>query len=311
MYNPNIIYSVTGRYMDGQKIVAYHLVGSDGSQEAATKDRVSWLIGRNMIDNMKIQAGSNGNIILRGKGINLSKLPVFDMNKQEFRSNQASVEVANSNVSTKKSNVPYANAMGQFEIVKRIMFKNKCIGYELHDRNGKHYRKRRQEVLKLAVGKLICNAGVQKYTDKNSGETVLILRGAGTDLSKLPILIVNDNGMIYDPSKASNDLTVRGAYMKSNGIVRDGEGHSLKFRAGEFIICNADGKVSIVGNEEAKRKYTTKTDCASAVCDDYLSNISKYSIEIFGNSPISLSAGMVKRWTILKPVGHGDKNIAM
>ena len=95
MVNPNVLYSVTGRYMDGQKLVAYHLVGEDGSQAQEGKERVIWLIGKGVITNMRLQSGTNGEVIIRGKGVNLNNLPVFDIAKQQFREDETSQAAAN------------------------------------------------------------------------------------------------------------------------------------------------------------------------------------------------------------------------
>ena len=137
MVNPNTIYSVTGRYMDGQKLIGYHLVGEDGSQAQVSKEQVIWLIGKGAISNMRLQIGTNKEIIIRGKGVNLNNLPVFDQGKQQFRNTDASQAAANSKVSVARSNVSDANPMGQYKILKRIMYKNNCLGYEVVDHSGK------------------------------------------------------------------------------------------------------------------------------------------------------------------------------
>ena len=118
MVNPNVIYNVTGRYMDGQRLVAYHLVGEDGSQAKEPKERVIILIQQGLISNMRLQVGANGEAIIRGKKINLNNLPVYDEGKQQFRHDDISQSAANSSVSVKKSTVDNANPMGQYRILK-------------------------------------------------------------------------------------------------------------------------------------------------------------------------------------------------
>ena len=302
MTNPNIIYNVTGRYMDGQKVIGYHLVGEDGSQAQESKERVIFLIGRGSISNMRVQTGPNDEIIIRGKGINLNTLPVFDQGKQQFRNNDISQAAANTKVPVKNS---VANAMGQYRILRRIMFKSTCLGYEVQDYSGKITRKKREAVINLAVQKLISNAVAQKYT--KPGETVptVILRGVDCDLSKLPILIVDDNGKIVDPTKDLNKLTVRSAYMKRSGIVYDtNKGTKIPFKAGDFILCGANGEIKIKDRLVVEKEYQKVTDSNKAICDDCLSTLSCYNIEIFGNQPIKLTPDMIKSWAILKPVSN-------
>ena len=45
------------------------------------------MIGRGEVANMRLQS-NNGAKVPRGKGINLQKLPVFDINKQAVRRNE-------------------------------------------------------------------------------------------------------------------------------------------------------------------------------------------------------------------------------
>ncbi|MBO5388008.1 MAG: hypothetical protein J6A59_07710 [Lachnospiraceae bacterium] len=302
MINPNTIYNVTGRYMSGQKVIAYHLVGEDGSQAQESKERVIYLIGKGVIANMRTQTAADNEIILRGKGINLNKLPVFDQNKQQFRNNDISQAAANTKVPVKNS-VEHANAMGQYRILRRIMYKSKCLGYEVQDYSGAITRKKREDVIKLAIQKLISNAVAQKYKAEEDKEPRIILRGVDCDLGKLPILIVNEQGKIVDPTKDASKLTVRSAYMKRSGIIHDKLNNTdIKFKAGDFILCGANGQITIKDRLVVEKEYTKDTESNKALCDDYLDVSSNYMIEIFGAKPVQLTSNMIKSWVILKPV---------
>lgn len=302
MVNPNVIYRVTGRYMDGQKIIGYHLVGEDGSQAQETRDRVIWLIGKGIISNMRVQIGAEGEAILRGKGINLNNLPVYDPGKDKYRNTESSQQVANSSVSVKKSSVADASPMGQYTITHRIMLKNKCLGYQLIDYSGAVTRKKREDVIKLAIQKLISNAVVQRYTRQETNTPELILRGVNCELSKLPILVVGDNGKIVDPTKNKESFTVRSAYMKHSGVVHDTINNTkIPFKAGDFIICEANGAIIIKDRLSVEQYYKKDTESAQAFCDDYLDVASNCYIELFGSKPIKLTQAMIKSWIILKP----------
>lgn len=302
MVNPNVIYRVTGRYMDGQKIIGYHLVGEDGSQAQESRDRVIWLIGKGVIANMRVQIGAEGEAILRGKGINLNNLPVYDPNKDKYRNTESSQQVANSSVSVRKSNVADVSPMGQYTITHRIMLKNKCLGYQLVDYSGTATRKKREDVIKLAIQKLVSNAVVQRYTKPETNKPELILRGVNCELSKLPILVVGENGKIIDPTKNKDSFTVRSAYMKHSGIIHDTINNTrIPFKAGDFIICEASGDIIIKDRLSVEKLYKKDTESAQAFCDDYLDVASNCYIELFGSKPIQLTQAMIKSWIILKP----------
>lgn len=301
MINPNTIYNVTGRYMDGQKIVGYHLVGEDGSQAQESKERVIWLIGKGLIANMRIQV-ANKEVIIRGKGINLNNLPVFDQGKQQFRNNNISQSAANTKVPVKTNIVAEANPMGQYRILRRIMYGNSCLGYEVQDYSGAITRKKREDVINLAIQKLVSNAVAQKYNKPGDTKTTVILRGVDCDLAKLPILIVNKQGKIVDPTTDNSEVTVRSAYMKHNGVIYDSLNNTkITFKAGDFILCGANGEIKIKDRLTVEKEYTKDTESQKAICDDYLANSEYYTIEMFGNKPVKLSANMIKSWAILKP----------
>lgn len=302
MINPGILYRVTGRYMDGQKIVGYHLVGEDESQSQESKDRVIWLIGRGIITNMRVQVGTDGEVIIRGKGVNLNNLPVYDLGKEKFRNDEKSQEAANSSVGAVKHSANAAAQMGQYKIIKRIMSKNKCLGYEVQDYTGTITRKKRSQVLNLATQRLISNAIVQKYQKDASATPELVLRGIGCDLAKLPVLIVDNNGKIIDPM-ANNKLSVRAIYMKHGGILHDTiNNKKIAFKAGDFVIYNAGGHIDILDAQKVKELYTKSTEQGNNICDEYLALSSKYYIEVFGSKPVQLNENIVKKWVVLKRI---------
>lgn len=267
------LYKATGRYMDGQKLVGYHLVGEDGTQLKEGKERIIYLIGKGLIENMRIQNGTDG-LIIRGKGVNLNELPVFDINKGERKRDK----------DTK---------FGQYKITKRIMSKNECLGYEVVDYNGKIYKKRRTQILELAEQKLISNA-----TCSRNGDKQYILRGVGCDLSKLPVLIVDNTGNIVDPLEFKA-ISVRATFMRGSGVVHDfTNNRKINFKSGDFIVYSAGGILSVISSEELTSRYN-KSNTDKAVCDDYLNLASRYGIEIFGKSKIELNADIVRKWPVL------------
>lgn len=300
MANMNLTYRVTGRYMTGSTVTAYHLVGEDGSQIVATKERLIYMIGKGQIENMRLQV-NGGEMILRGKGINLNNLPIFDMNKGNFRNNQASKVAAATNVNPKKNSG--INPMGQLKITKRIMYKTNCLGYMVVDLSGQEKKFSRKRVVELATQRLISNAVVQKYTPKGSTECQIILRGVGCDISSLPIVTVDQNGNLIDPAQIAKEKSVymRAVRMKRGGIIYDKkENIKITFEPGDYILCGINGVLRPIKSEAAKNTFSITGDSTSAVCDEYLSNLAQYPVELFGGPTQSLNAEQVKRWPIVK-----------
>lgn len=293
MTGNNLTYRVTGRYMNGSNIVAYHLVGEDGSQIVATKERAIYMIGRGKIENMRIQA-SGDNIILRGKGINLNTLPIFDVNKSNFRGNQASQAVASNNVAPKKESA--VNKMGQLEIKKRIMYKTNCLGYVVSDMSGKELKLSRKRVVELASQRLISNAIAQKYCPAGTNNVTVIIRGVGCDISKLPIVQVDEKGNVVEQVDY-----MRAVRMKRGGIIYDTTSNTkIVFRPGDYIICGNNAVLRALNFEEATKIIKVVHDRDTAICDKHLDNLKNYPIEMFGSSAQCVNPEQVKRWPIIK-----------
>lgn len=305
MINMNIMYNVTGRYMDGQKILAYHLVGEDGSQACESKERVIYLIGKGIIANMRTQSSPDGKMIIRGKGINLNTLPVYDSNKNKFRDNSMSQAAQNSGVSVAKSNTPNINQMGQYRIVRRIMFKKKCLGYEVQDYSNSIKRFSREKVIDLAIQKLISNAVANKVTvrDANGQPKIqIVLRGVGCNLNDIPMLLCDSKGNIIDPNKNMDLLTVRGSRIKRSGIIKDNQSNkTIQFRAGDYIICDPSGSICVKPEVDIIQRYELDNEAEHAVCDDYLDNTVRYNLEVFGGKPIQMNPNIVRSWTVMIP----------
>lgn len=300
MASMNLTYRVTGRYMTGSTVTGYHLVGADGSQVVANKERLIYMIGKGQVENMRLQ--TNGDeVILRGKGVNLNNLPIFDMNKGQFRGNQASKTAASTNVTPKKNSG--INPMGQLTLTKRIMYKTNCLGYIVVDMSGNEKKLSRNKVVELAKQRLISNAIVQRYTPKGSNETQLILRGVGCDIGNLPIVTVDQNGNIIEAEGAKKPqcILMRAVKMKRAGILYDNvKNKRVTFGPGDYIVCGVNGVLLPLKADEANKRLTVTNEAAVAVCDEYLDNLSKYPVEIFGTEAKQLRADQVKRWPIVK-----------
>lgn len=304
MANMNLTYRVTGRYMTGSAVTGYHLVGADGSQVIANKERLIYMIGRGQVENMRLQTNGD-DVILRGKGVNLNKLPVFDVSKGEFRGNSASQNAASTHVAPKKNSG--INPMGQLTLIKRIMYKTNCSGYVVTDMSGVEKKLSRAKVVELAKQRLISNAIVQRYTPKGSNETQLILRGVGCDISNLPVVTIDQNGNIIDNednSKRSQSVYMRAVKMKRAGILYDNKkNRKATFSSGDYIVCGPNGNLIYMKEIDAQKVMTVVNDNVTAVCDGYLDNLDKYPVELFGCEAKQLTPDQVKRWPIVRVSG--------
>lgn len=292
-----VAFRVVGRYMTGSTVTMYHLVGSDGRQEQVLKDRLIYMIGKGLIENMRVQANGS-ELILRGKGINLNTLPIYDEKHKEFRGNAASQDVASAAVVPKKDSG--INPMGQLRINKRIMYKTNCLGYMVVDHSGKETKLPREKVIELAIQKLISNATVQRYTEPGELAPKFILRGAGCDLSELPALIVDGNGKILDPTLNKGDIKMRATRMRRGGIIHDKvKKANITFQPGDYLLCDVKGGLRVVKDADMRSKFKADNSSNMAICDDYLENLKNYPVEIFGTQAQELKPEQIKSWTIV------------
>lgn len=116
------------------------------------------MIGRGEVANMRLQS-NNGTKVPRGKGINLQKLPVFDINRQAVRRNEQSQprQASQHNKQSKSS------LLGQQEITAKIIRWGRVEGYVLRDFNGTERKIPKDKVLELASNGIISNAKSVKH----------------------------------------------------------------------------------------------------------------------------------------------------
>ena len=296
-----ITYRVVGRYMVGKEVTAYHFIGSDGSEISMSRDDTIMMINRNLVDNMRIQPDyNNDDIIIRGKGVNLNTLPVYDLSKQRFRGNQASNQAANSNVNVARGTNDGRN-MAQFTIIKRIMDGNNCIGYVVKDFSGSEKKLSKKQIFELAKNKRISNAVVQRSTTMTDGIPDLILRGVGCKLRQLPSVALTADGKIIDPTADKSKLVVRYAKMKRSGkITNTVLNQETMFRAGDAIVVKGDGNIIVIPGPEFLAKYTGATGQDNATCDYFLDKVSQYTYQVYGGGINAFTPDGIKTWPMAK-----------
>lgn len=173
-------YSVVGRYMTGSTVSGYHLLGDDDSQVSVPKSRLIYLVGQGVVSNCRVQMFNNSPL-LRGKGINLQYLPIYDETRKQMKNTQDTNGV-------KPKNSDPNSVFGQLTVLKRIMCGNACVGYLVQNAAGVQKRLSRGKVIEMATERQIGNARAQKCNDG------IILRGVGIELDKLPTIYVDRSG---------------------------------------------------------------------------------------------------------------------
>lgn len=298
MANMHITYKVVGRYMNGKEVDGYHFIGSDNSSLALNKERTIYFIGKGLIENMRISA-NNGEVLIRGKGVNLNNLPVYDESKQKYRPGAISQNAANS--SARAREIDSRNNMSKFKIVKRIMQGTSCVGYVLEDVSGNIRNVSRDTVLECARTNRLSNAVVNKVTDPKTGALTYALRGVnGCQIKRLPILIIDQSGRIVDPTKSVSGVVIRATRMKHGGIVTHVNGSSQTFGVGDFLMVNPSGQIRIVPGTEFIQNYTPESSLTTATCDHCLECVSDYTVEIYGSNAIVLNPSFVLTWNVAK-----------
>lgn len=174
MINTNITYSVVGRYMIGSKVSGYHIVGSDGSNKQITKNQLIRLVYKGCISNCRVQM-CNDYPILRGKGIDLGKLPTYNEANQQVKVGDSLINVGDPN-----------KVFGQLIIKAKLIENGNIVGYMVEDISGTKKKLSTSRVLELALENQIGNAKISNR-DKPT------LEGVGIDLSDLPEIHVKLN----------------------------------------------------------------------------------------------------------------------
>lgn len=287
----NTVYKVVGRYMSGAEVEAYHLESIDGKRSVkAKKSIVIMLAARKQIVNMRVQY-SGEDVIIRGNGINLNKLPVYDLNKEAMRNKN-------------NTNINKNGPISQYRITKRIMYQNKCVGYEVTSSKDESANVNRSKAIELATAGRIANAEAQRYNGPD-GMPRVILRGVQCDLKSLPMVYVDVNGNIITKESENNKVNVRVVQVKKPGILyNDREKQRKMFEANDFIVCTPNGKLNILKRESAVGKLTplNRDIEVKAAGDNNLANIGDFSIEFLGEQKRQMTASIIYKWIVCRIV---------
>ena len=276
---------VSRYYCDGEYM--YNLVSMDNQSIIVDRNEVIYLIENGFVGNMRVQV-YNGNTIIRGKGINLNNLPVYNVNKQQIKKDNIK--------NTQKNKIS-----NKFTVVKRIVYGSYCIGYVIVDSNNVEKKLREKDIMYLAKRKLLTNVMIQKYKSKSTGESKFVLKGIGCRLDDLPTMLVNKKGQII--SDMIEEEFFRVIRVKYNGVIYNlKDNKKMVFSHGDYILFLPSGKVVIKKNSNNIAIIDNDRVSSNIInlCDKYIENASNYSMEIFGYKKMGLTVDFIKRWHIGK-----------
>lgn len=175
-------YMVVGRYMDGTRVVGYHLKLSNGTHKRYSREALAFLVAEGVVLNCsgRIEESNGGSIQFCGKnGTNLQTLPVqkvSELPKKKQESNVESHEHMDKILKSKE------NKMNITHLVCHDSDSRIVLGYIVKNADGRQSYVDRREILKIAACGLIANVRVQKANGK------VILRSADNNnkISNLP-----------------------------------------------------------------------------------------------------------------------------
>ena len=225
------MYKIYGRFVDEEnKTKSYYLIGDNGEKLKASIKYVTDLAGRGLVDNAKTQSTKDGTSILRGKLVNLTKLPVI------------------------VGNIDGIKIVGDSKITGIIYKKRSIAGYVIINANGNKSRLSYKKVVDLVADNYIGNA--EAIRGKN-GE--VLIKCNATDLDTY---YMDSNNKIFKVGK--DGVKVRAIQQKNGGIIND-----VPFNRGDWLVCSYLGEVKSVREDEFKLIYKQSKD-EVAICDLYL-----------------------------------------
>ena len=149
--------TVVGRYMDGSKVVGYHLQSNSGQGGQVTKNQLCSLIQKGAVANCTVQM-YKGEVLIRGKeGTNINELPIYDVKNGAYKN--TGVEIKG------KKNT---GKLGQFKLVKRVLLSKSLYAVVLLDASETERFISKQQFISLLDSGMVLNVKIQR----NNGEVL-------------------------------------------------------------------------------------------------------------------------------------------
>lgn len=227
------MYKICGRFTDSDNTTnGYYLEGNSGERIKASIKYTTELASKGLIGNAKTQSTRDGRILLRGKLINLTKLPII------------------------VGSIDGIKIIGD-AMITGVIYKGYAIaGYVIENTNGKKSRLSYKKVIEL-----VSNSSIGNATIVRNNEDEIIIKCDESSISKYYMDI---NNKIY--KEGSSGVMVRAVQQSSGGII-----NYEPFNRNDWLICSYNGKVSIVSNKDFNTLYE-QCDSKVAICDLYLNS---------------------------------------
>jgi hypothetical protein len=230
------MYKIVGRFVgeeDKDKTLNYYLVNNSGDKMKASIKYTTDLASKGLISNAKVQIKRDGQVLLRGNLVNLSRLPVMS------------------------NSITGLKIVGDSKIVGKIIRKDKIAGYVVESAGGNLSKLSYKKVVTLTSGNYIGNA---ELTRNKNNEVIVNVKD-----KNLEEYYMDRENRIY--KKGSSDVKFRAVKQSSGGII-NGE----PFDKGDYVLCGYKGKISIVKQKEFDSDYI-EVDSNFAICDLYIEDI--------------------------------------
>lgn len=228
------MYKINGRFVDeNNETKGYYLVSDNEEKLKASIKYTTELAGKGLVENAKVQSTRDGKLILRGKLLNLTKLPII-------RGRVAGIKV-----------------VGESVFTGIIYKKNSVAGYVVRNAKGTKSRLSYKKVVDLVVGNYIGNA--EANMDIHGKVSIKC------DESTLDKYYMDKDNKIYKKGKAG--VKMRAIKQSSGGII-NGE----PFDRGDYLVCGYLGEIEIYKTEEFERKFI-RSEEAVAICDLHIDDV--------------------------------------
>lgn len=288
MDNNRITYEAKGRCMKGTNVYKYMLLGTDNKIVATNLTETIHLIGRGMINNLRLVPNDNNmGVSIRGKGVNILKLPVYEEYNGAYR-------VRNTEELIGKVE---KESFAEFKITHRVMYKNDCIAFILMNSAGVSKPIRKKRVMALAAEDKISNATLVRHKNETTGNVSAILRGVSCSLLDLPVIAADENGEAITRLGIPG-VTVRAAMMVEAGTVRDDTGKRVSFSPSDILVFNEFGYIDVYKKQDFIRRFRHREDCTEAIVDSISQQAEKYNIDLFNSNTYKLSIKTINKWKI-------------
>lgn len=175
-------YMIVGRYMDGTRVVGYHLKLSNGTHRRYSREALAFLVAKGVVLNCsgRIEESNGGSIQFCGKnGTVLTDLPiqkVSELPKKKKEFNEESHQHMEKVLKSEEAKVAITHLVCHDDDSRVI------LGYIVKNANNHQQYVDRQSIKKIAACGLILNARVQKA----NGKVILRSSDDNAKLTDLP-----------------------------------------------------------------------------------------------------------------------------